>query len=211
MYTPQQIIKTMQSARCSSIAYVENYISMKLINFFQVQKMFLFNSLHRESPWQLPVSRNYWNNINGSKKTIKYHHELWILVFVRLFDLCLFGFVGFLFLLMSGKGCGLWLWHSLDFSLTLFFITCCLLLLKKTVLWKKKKKKKKKKKNVQMAKIQLHPWIQPNRVVCSIYRYSGTKNKAYPDREYSSQGFPLVINGFKVYAQLRCLGILLRI
>ena len=27
--------------------------------------------------------------------------------FVRLFDLCLFGFVGFPFLLVSGKGCGL--------------------------------------------------------------------------------------------------------
>ena len=27
--------------------------------------------------------------------------------FLRLIDLCLFGFVGFLFLLMSGKGCGL--------------------------------------------------------------------------------------------------------
>ena len=35
--------------------------------------------------------------------------------------LCLFGFVGFLFLLVSGKGCGLRLWHSLDFSLTFFF------------------------------------------------------------------------------------------
>ena len=39
-----------------------------------------------------------------------------------LFGLCLFRFVGCLFLLGSGKGCGLWLWHSLDFSLTLFFI-----------------------------------------------------------------------------------------
>ena len=27
--------------------------------------------------------------------------------FVRLFDLCLFGFIGFLFLLVFGKGCGL--------------------------------------------------------------------------------------------------------
>ena len=45
------------------------------------------------------------------------------LTFVRLFDLCLFGFVGFLFLLVSGKGCGLWLWHSLDFSLTFFLHT----------------------------------------------------------------------------------------
>ena len=27
--------------------------------------------------------------------------------FRSLFDLCLFGFVGFLFLLVSGKGCGL--------------------------------------------------------------------------------------------------------
>ena len=47
--------------------------------------------------------------------------ELILVLFVRLFDLCLFGFVGFLFLLVSGKGCGLWLWHSLEFSLTLLF------------------------------------------------------------------------------------------
>ena len=33
--------------------------------------------------------------------------KLILVLFVRLFDLCLFGFVGFLFLLMSGKGCGL--------------------------------------------------------------------------------------------------------
>ena len=33
--------------------------------------------------------------------------ELIIVLFVRLFDLCLFGFVGFLLLLGSGKGCGL--------------------------------------------------------------------------------------------------------
>ena len=47
--------------------------------------------------------------------------ELILVLFVLLFDLCLFGFVGFLFLLGSGKGCGLWLWHSLDFSLTFCF------------------------------------------------------------------------------------------
>ena len=39
-------------------------------------------------------------------------------------DLRLFDFVCFLFLLVSGKGCGLgrglWLWHSLDFYLSLF-------------------------------------------------------------------------------------------
>ena len=43
-----------------------------------------------------------------------------IRTFVRL---CLFGFVCFLFLLVSGKGCGLLLWHSLDFSLT-FIVVC---------------------------------------------------------------------------------------
>ena len=47
--------------------------------------------------------------------------ELILVLFVRLFGLCLFGFVRFLFLLVSGKGCGLWLWHSLDFSLTFFY------------------------------------------------------------------------------------------
>ena len=33
--------------------------------------------------------------------------KLILVLFVRLFDLCLFGFVGFLFLLVSGKGRGL--------------------------------------------------------------------------------------------------------
>ena len=33
--------------------------------------------------------------------------ELILVLFVRLFDLCLFGFVGFLVLLVSGKDCGL--------------------------------------------------------------------------------------------------------
>ena len=33
--------------------------------------------------------------------------ELILVLFVRLFDLCLLGFVVFLFLLGSGKGCGL--------------------------------------------------------------------------------------------------------
>ena len=50
---------------------------------------------------------------------------LHLMLFVRLFDLCLFGFVGFFFLLVSGKGCGLWLWHSLDFSLTCFYYSNC--------------------------------------------------------------------------------------
>ena len=62
--------------------------------------------------------------------------ELILVLFVRLFDLCLFGFVGFLFLLGSGKGYGLWLWHSLDFALTFFFapeISDILKLLRKKV------------------------------------------------------------------------------
>ena len=33
--------------------------------------------------------------------------ELILVLFVRLFDLCLFEFVGFLFFLVSGRGCGL--------------------------------------------------------------------------------------------------------
>ena len=50
--------------------------------------------------------------------------ELILVLFVRLFGLCLFSFVGFPFLLGSGKGYGLWLWHSLDFSLTFFALLC---------------------------------------------------------------------------------------
>ena len=48
--------------------------------------------------------------------------ELILVLFVRLFGLCLFGFFCFLFLLVSGKGCGLWLWHSLDSSLTFLYL-----------------------------------------------------------------------------------------
>ena len=48
--------------------------------------------------------------------------ELISLFFVRFSDLRLFGFVCFLFLLVSGKGCGLWLWHYLVFSLSFFFV-----------------------------------------------------------------------------------------
>ena len=39
--------------------------------------------------------------------TLLGERELILVLFVRLFDLCLFGFVGFLFLLGSGKGCDL--------------------------------------------------------------------------------------------------------
>ena len=35
------------------------------------------------------------------------NRELILVLFFSLFDLCLFGFVGFLFLFVSGKGCGL--------------------------------------------------------------------------------------------------------
>ena len=46
--------------------------------------------------------------------------ELILVLFARLFELCLFGFVCFLFVLVPGKSCGLWLWHYLHFSLTFF-------------------------------------------------------------------------------------------
>ena len=61
--------------------------------------------------------------------------EVIFVLFIRLFDLCLFGFVGFLSLLVSGKGCGLWLWHSLDFSLTFFLHYCTTLSYKDVKTW----------------------------------------------------------------------------
>ena len=44
--------------------------------------------------------------------------ELILGFFVRLFDLCLFVFVGFLFLLVSGKGCG---FYGTPWTFLLFF------------------------------------------------------------------------------------------
>ena len=51
----------------------------------------------------------------GNKKLI-------LVLSICLFDLRLFDFVCSLFLSVSRMGCGLWLWHSLDFSLTFFSI-----------------------------------------------------------------------------------------
>ena len=51
------------------------------------------------------------------------NRELILVFFIRLFGLRSFGFVCFLYLLLSGMGCGLWLWHSLDVSLTFCFFT----------------------------------------------------------------------------------------
>ena len=52
--------------------------------------------------------------------SLREEKKLILVLFVRLFDLRLFGFLCFLFLLVSGKGCGLLLWHSLDFPRTFF-------------------------------------------------------------------------------------------
>ena len=59
------------------------------------------------------IFQSFWHSLGN--------RELILVLFVNLFDLRLFGFVCFLFLLVSGKGCGLWLWHPLDFSLTFVF------------------------------------------------------------------------------------------
>ena len=50
--------------------------------------------------------------------------ELILVLFIRLFDFRLFGFVCFPFLFVSGVGCGLRFWHSLDFSLTFSGFVC---------------------------------------------------------------------------------------
>ena len=60
--------------------------------------------------------------------------ELILVLFVRLFGLCLFRFVGFLFLLGSGKGCGLWLWHSWTFLLP-FLDICNFVQSKRRLFW----------------------------------------------------------------------------
>ena len=81
--------------------------------------------------------------------------ELILVLFVRLFDLCLFGFVGFLFLLGSGKGCGLCLLHSLDFSLTFCYCTCRMRFI--SACQKKKQQQQKKTTKKQQKKHTLFP------------------------------------------------------
>ena len=61
--------------------------------------------------------------------------ELILGLFARLFDLRLFVFICFLFFLVSGKGCSLWLWHSIDFSLT-FNLLCFSLICNMHIIWR---------------------------------------------------------------------------
>ena len=82
----------------------------------------------------IETNHNNWRNFHKLKwsshfykihavlqnAAITSNNVILLVLFVRLFGLCLFGFVNFLFLLGSGKSCGLWLWHSLDFSVTFF-------------------------------------------------------------------------------------------
>ena len=116
--------------------------------------------------------------------------ELIFVFVVHLFNLRLFSFVCFLFLLVSVKGCGLWLWHSLDFSLTSIWILTILTLRyghsnlscrtnqtklimqisdksKTILLWKQRTHK--------LTKIGDSVWLSLficNTVVCRLKRYS---------------------------------------
>ena len=48
-----------------------------------------------------------FSDLSALRLTRLRKRDLILVLFERLFDLCLFGYVGFLFLLVSGKGCGL--------------------------------------------------------------------------------------------------------
>ena len=100
-----------------------SFFPVPLMTSLLLSLLSLFSlSLGDDTKWptRVDVSLNP-NLINQLRLPRLGKRELILVLFVRLFDLCLFGFVGFLFLLGSGKGCGLWLWHSLDFSLTFFW------------------------------------------------------------------------------------------
>ena len=111
--------------------------------------------------------------------------EVILLLFVRLFDLCLFGFVGF-FLLVSGKGCVCDCGTPWTFLLPFFSMYMCektvMLILKKN----KKKKKKKKKKTANIIKTKkekkktrlsfngtFFQWIHRENGVLFSFVYSG--------------------------------------
>ena len=55
--------------------------------------------------------------------------ELVFVLLAHLFVLHVLVFVLFLILLVSGVGCGLWLWHSLSFSINVFKAFKCILML----------------------------------------------------------------------------------
>ena len=94
---------------------IKNYISIRYISYtFGIIKMKKKEHNHRNHNCKFVLYTSLVVVPRLGKR------ELILVLFVRLFDMCLFEFVGFFFLLVSRKGCGLWLWHSLDFSLTFF-------------------------------------------------------------------------------------------
>ena len=63
----------------------------------------------------LSICRKPWPDCLNIQLFCAWSFLIFLVAYLRLF-----GFLCFLFLLVSEKGCGLWLWHSLDLSLTFF-------------------------------------------------------------------------------------------
>ena len=84
-----------------------------LVTLTTVIKFFLPNVLGRAIVI-LNFVRRFWNFIAATVPWERANLSAFR-TFVRF---ALFGFICFLFLFVSGKGCGLWLWHFLGFSLT---------------------------------------------------------------------------------------------
>ena len=97
-------VKSLKVRLCSKCSALRVALSF---NWFQILPVPRMSTLHWRFKSDSSVAIRFCLSVGG------------------LIDLCFFGFVGFLFFLMSGKGCGLWLWHSLDFSLTFLFIHVC--------------------------------------------------------------------------------------
>ena len=83
-----------------------NSTSRYLDDLLNIDNIYFDQMVDRIYPTELQLNRAL--NLNLALRLPRLgKREIILVLFVCLIDLCLFGFVGFLFLLMSGKGCGL--------------------------------------------------------------------------------------------------------
>ena len=121
-------MKSLSRGNQADIIEAFNSTSRYLDDLLNIDNIYFDQMVDRIYPTELQLNRTNSSDTeapfldlnlcisNGTVSTKIYYklrlprlgkRELLLVLFVRLFSLCLFRFVGFLFLLGSGKGCGL--------------------------------------------------------------------------------------------------------
>ena len=102
----RDFMKSFSRENQADIIEAFNSTSRYLDDLLNIDNIYFDQMVDRIYPTELQFNRTLYLNLALRLPRLG-KREIILVLFVCLIDLCLFGFVGFLFLLMSWKGCGL--------------------------------------------------------------------------------------------------------